>query len=327
MLSKKILIIGLIVIIAIILITIFAIPKQVEITTVKVGSLPVIQGLPWYLAIEKGYFKEKGINVEFTKFEAPNLIIDALLQDQIDFSSTSGATGITGIAEFKNPGKLKIYAISGGYIENQNEALMISIDSNLGNIKELKGKKLGILAGTIQWRTIARELLSLNGLNFDKDLTIVELAPSIQIQALASKQVDAVLALEPIPTIMKEKGVGKELMSAPVEKLIANPIYPGAGAVRTEFAEKNPELTKKIINIIDKAIKEIEKNPDDARKYLVNYTPLDQTTINKAPISTFKMYYQINDVDKESLQKFWNLFTKYNVIDGKIDFDKIVLKE
>ncbi len=326
MLTKKTIIIGLIIVIAIVLITIMAFPKE-ETNTIKVGYLPVIQGLPWYLAIEKGYFKEEGINIEFTKFEAPNLIIDALLQEKLDFSSTSGATGITGIAEYKNPGKLKIYGIAGGYIENQNEAIMISIDSNIKSIVELKGKKLGILAGTIQWRTIAKEILLQNELDFDKDLTIIELAPGLQIQALISKQVDAVLALEPIPTIMKEKNVGKELMSAPVEKLIANPIYPGAGAVRTEFFEKNPEITKKIINIIDKAIKEIEKNPNAARKYLINYTPLDQTTIDMVPISTFKMYYQINNVDKESLQKFWGLFTKYKVIDGEIDFDKIVLKE
>src|SRR5437763_1539192 len=82
---------------------------KTETTKVKIASLPNVQGLPVYVAIEKGYFKDEGLDVELVKFEAPNQIIDALLQGQVDLAHPGGATGIAGIANFKNPGKLKIY--------------------------------------------------------------------------------------------------------------------------------------------------------------------------------------------------------------------------
>jgi ABC-type nitrate/sulfonate/bicarbonate transport system substrate-binding protein len=50
-----------------------------------------------------------------------------------------------------------------------------------------------------------RALFAKEGIDIDKDLTVVELAPGLQVQALASKQIDALLALEPMSTIALQK--------------------------------------------------------------------------------------------------------------------------
>ena len=88
--------------------------KTLETTQIKIADLPIVQGLPLYLAIEKGYFTEAGLDVERVKFENPNQIIDSLLSGQVQFA-VDAATGITGIADLKNPGKLKIFLLAGGY--------------------------------------------------------------------------------------------------------------------------------------------------------------------------------------------------------------------
>ncbi len=44
---------------------------------VKIGYLPAAQALPVFVAMEKGYFKEAGLDVEAVKFDAPNQIIDS----------------------------------------------------------------------------------------------------------------------------------------------------------------------------------------------------------------------------------------------------------
>ena len=291
---------------------------------VRIGDLPVVHGLPLYVAMEKGYFKEAGIEVERIKFEAPNQIIDALLQKKVDFGSPSIALGITGIADYREPGELKVYAVSGEVGDNSGENLITPINSTLSSISELKGKKLGILAGTIQWRTIAREILSQNGLDMDKDLTIVELSGALMVQALESGQIDALLALEPIPTIAIENGVGKMLMKAPAKNYIADPFWYGAGVVRSDFAEQNPELTKKVIEIFEKAIDEINKNPEEYRKYLKGYTPLTDDLISKSPIADFKICKDLDATDIDSIEKFYNIFTKHKVIDGEIDIDGLL---
>ena len=181
-----------------------------ETTKIKIANLPIVQGLPLYLAIEKGYFKEAGLDVEMVKFEAPNQIVDAVLNGQVDFTSPSGAIGILGIANFKNPGKLKIYAAAGGDDNIQNDAILVKSDSTIQNIQELKGKKLGILPG-IQWRTIAQHILKQNNLTADTDVILVELAAGLQAPALASGEIDALLGVEPTPTIVKTKSICKKI--------------------------------------------------------------------------------------------------------------------
>ncbi len=196
-----------------------------ETTKVRIGMTPLLHGLPMYLAIEKGYFTEAGIDIELIKFEAPNQMIDSLMQDKLDFTFVGGPAGIAGIANYKNPGKMMLYNVSGGDLVNPADFLLVPVDSNITKISELKGKKLGILGGSIQWRVLATELLAQNGLTVDKDITIVELAPATQVPTLKAKQIDALLTLEPMKTIAVKSGAGKVFLDGPMEKALSNPFW------------------------------------------------------------------------------------------------------
>lgn len=295
-----------------------------ETTHVRVANLPVVHGLPLYVAIEKGYFKDAGLDVEVIDFQAPNQIIDSIMNGQVDMTSPSGALGITGIANAKNPGKLKVYAVSGGTSGNTGANLIVPVGSKLSSVNELRGKKLGILAGTIQWRTITREILEKNGLDMDKDVTIVELVPPVQVQALSSGQVDALLALEPIPTVAVGKGLAKILIADPTVTYIADPSWLGAGIVNAEFARKNPQTTKVVIATIERAMDEIKNNPNAYRQYLKVHTQLTDDIISKIPIVSFKMCDQLDARDRDSIQKFFAIFTKHGVVNGQINIDDLL---
>jgi NitT/TauT family transport system substrate-binding protein len=293
-----------------------------ETTAVKIAYLPVVQGLPMYLAIEKGYFQDAGIEVEAVKFDSPNLIIDALLSGQVDLGSPSTATGITAITQIKKPNSLKIFALNGGNYEIINDVLITQKDSNLETIKDLKGKRLGIIPG-IQFRTIAKHILEQNNLTVD-DVKIIDIGPPLQVQALAQGQVDAVLTLEPIRTIAIKKGIGKDLVTVPMSRYIGSPWYGGGGVVNVEFAQNNPNTTEKIMNIFNKATDELNANPDEARQYLKNYTALDDELIMEVPLPIYKMYKDFNQEDLDSLQQFFDIFYTHSVIDEKADVQKII---
>ncbi len=304
----------------------FASNKQeakLETTKVKIANLPITDGLPLYLALEKGYFKDEGLDVELVKFEAPNQLIDAIMAGQVDFTSPSGAMGITGVADFKNPGKVKIYVAAGDDEKTPTDSIFVKSDSSITSIQGLKGKKLGTLPG-IQWRTISTYILAKNNLVANKDVTLVELAPSLQVTALASGEIDALLALEPMSTTLKAKGIGKEILHAAAATTIANPFFPGAGAVRLDFAKQNPNTTEKILKVFARAIKEIRENPDQARQYLKGYTPLDDSLIAQASIHQFRMYNEITESDIASIQKFYDIFSTGKVVDGQMDFKHLL---
>ncbi len=182
-------------------------PNQEKINQkVRVANLPVNEGLPFYVAMEKGYFKEENIDIEYIKFEAPNQIIDAVISGKVDIITPSGAMGISAIADSKDSGKIKIYAAASGTKEKPLNTLFVGNKTNINSIADLKDKKLGHLPG-IQWKTIATEILAQNNLKAGIDVTLVELAPSIQKESISSGAVDALIALEPIRTILKENNI------------------------------------------------------------------------------------------------------------------------
>jgi NitT/TauT family transport system substrate-binding protein len=71
-------------------------------------------------------------------------------------------------------------------------------------------------------------------------------------------------------------------------------------------------------------MEEINNNPDEARPYLKGYTSLDDNLVSKAPMPIFKVSSQLTLQDKSSIQKFYDIFTKYKVVGGKINFDNLV---
>lgn len=291
--------------------------------TVRIAYLPITQGLPLYLALDKGYFTETGITVEAVKFEAPNQIIDALIAGNADVGAPGTATGIAGIAETKNPDHLRIFLVTGGDNSTVNDAILVKNDSKLTSITDLKGKKLGILSG-IQWRIIARHILAQNGLNADKDVTLVELAPGLQPQALAVGQIDALLGVEPVPTIVKAKNMGKEIVHTPTAKYVANPFYGGSGAFNLEFAQTRPDTAAKVLAVFDRAVEEINNDPAAARQYLKGHTPLADDLVSQVSIPIFKMYGDLTMDDQGALRNLFRIFKDFNVVDREIDVQKLL---
>mgnify|MGYP001557791302 CR=1 FL=1 len=83
-------------------------------------------------------------------------------------------------------------------------------------------------------------------------------------------------------------------------------------------------ITKKVLEVFQRAIKEINENPDAARQYLKGNTPLDDSAIAQVPISRFRMYNALTPNDINAVQKFYDIFSSFKVVDGKMDFQKLL---
>jgi len=241
----------------------------------------------------------------------------------VDFGAPGTASGITAVAEAAKPGSLKIFALVGGDLTTTNDELLVRKDSAMSGIGELRGKRLGILPG-IQFRTIARYILARNHLKADTDVNLVEVALPLQVQALASKQVDALLTIEPVGTIAISQGVARHLIRAPMVRYISNPWYGADAVVAARFAINQPEITSKVLEIFARAVSEIQKNPAASRKYLEGYTPLPNNLIPQVPLPIFKTYQTFTPSDLIALQKFFDIFTDAKVIDERVNVEALI---
>lgn len=177
----------------------------------SVGMLKLTSSAPLFIGIEKGFFKEQGIELGVEWFEAAHPIAVATASNKVDI----GATGITASLYNMVAGgqKLAIVADKGreqkGY---SSSAVLVTTElyqKGVRDIGQLKGKRVGITQTGSTFHYMIGRLLETKGLTL-KDIELVPLGKLGSLMAsLESKQVDAVILNEPNITKVEKAGYGK----------------------------------------------------------------------------------------------------------------------
>jgi len=219
----------------------------------------------WEIGIQKGWFKEAGVDVEFLWFDyVPSM--DAYVAGKVDaVGMTNGDALVTGAT-----GKPSVAIIINDY-SNGND--MIVGAPGISSLKDLKGKKIGLEEGFVA------HLLLLTGLEKNgmkaEDVTIVNTPTNETPQVFSSKAVEAIAAWQP--------NSGQALKALPGSK----PIFTSADApgliydllyVSPESLEKRRDDWAKVTQVWYKIVSYMqdENNTDDVLKILsgrVKVTP------------------------------------------------------
>ncbi len=178
-------------------------------TKVSLGLLRLTSSAPLFLAMEKGYFREVGIEIEPVWFDAAQPIAVAAGSSKIDV----GATGITaGLYNMAAKGqKISLVADKGREQKGfPSSALLASTAPGAPvSIEELRGKRIGITQRGSTYEYMLGRLLETRGLSLD-DVSLVPLGKmSAVIAALESGQIDACILNEPNVTRVQKSGSGR----------------------------------------------------------------------------------------------------------------------
>ncbi|MBI3634928.1 MAG: ABC transporter substrate-binding protein, partial [Candidatus Rokubacteria bacterium] len=200
------------VLIAFVLLVVFVAPAAAE-DKVKVGVLKLTSSAPIFIGVEKGFFKEYGIDPELVYFQAAAPIATALAAGQVDV----GATGLTAALYNIVLGGEKVWIVADkgrewpGYPLTAIVAQKELYDGGLRTVAGLKGKRIGItqLGSTFHYHL--GNILEKNGLKLD-DVKVIPLqAMPAALEALRGKQVDAILIPQPFPGRAEADGFGRIL--------------------------------------------------------------------------------------------------------------------
>lgn len=178
---------------------------------VKIGVLKLTSSAPIFIGVEKGFFKEYGVEPELVFFQAAAPIATALAAGQIDV----GATGLTAALYNIVLGGEKLWIVADKGREWPGYPLTAIVvqkelwDGGLRGIPDLKGKRIGItqLGSTFHYHL--GNVLEKHGLTLN-DVKIVPLqAMGAAMEALKGKQVDAIMLPQPFPGTAEAQGFGK----------------------------------------------------------------------------------------------------------------------
>ena len=180
-------------------------------TPLKVGVLKLTSSAPIFIGVEKGYFKEFGVEPELVYFQAAVPIATALAAGQLDV----GATGLTAALYNIVLGGEKLWIVADKGREWPGYPLVAIVvqkelwDGGLRSIKDLKGKRIGVTQIGSTFHYHIGNILEKDGLTL-ADVKIVPLqAMPATMEALKGKQVDAILVPQPFPGAAEAQGFGK----------------------------------------------------------------------------------------------------------------------
>jgi NitT/TauT family transport system substrate-binding protein len=211
----------------------------------------------WEVAIQKGFFKDAGVDVQFVWFDyGPS--IDAFAAGKVD-----AVTIVTGDAIVTGAGGKPSAAILFEDFSNGND--MIIGKPGINSIKDLKGKKVAVEYGLVEHELLLKAL-EVNGMA-DTDFNLVKIATNDAPQTLASGSVDAVGCWYPISgQALKQVAGSKPLFtSADAPGLIYDEL-----AVSKDSLAGHRDDWKKVVQVWFKTVDFIKdpKTHDEAVKIM-----------------------------------------------------------
>jgi len=215
---------------------------------VRVGYSPVLSTAGYFIALERGYFKDYGIEIEGTPFRASSAPMNALLaKGELDVGGgniTSGLWNANGESQ-----SIKVVADKGTVSQGHDYiALLVRADlvksGRFKELKDLKGMKMAFTAagGTSQ-EIAAERFLKKAGLK-PKDVTYLKMPYADMNAAFRTKDLDATIQLEPYVTIAELEGIA-------VNKGSVYEVYPDQPSAAlfysAKFAKERPEVAVKFM--------------------------------------------------------------------------------
>jgi NitT/TauT family transport system substrate-binding protein len=295
-------------------------------TKIRIGYWPIAAGLPFYAAIELGYFKEAGLDVEPLRFAGAQQVMEAVLAGRSDGTSNGTGSANIAIGELAAPGTFKIFASNPSNAKNVLDEFIVPAASPIKTMAELKGKRVGSGPG-IQNVTLAKTVLERAGAT---GATVVELPIAQHVATLAAGQLDACYTLEPTGTIGRMNGSTRVLEAGVIAKyILGDPMAPwfgGSASLSSAFIQKYPAEAKKFVAAYARGVALVRSKPAEARQYMKGYTAIEGPLTAEVPLAAYMLYNEFTPADVAHFQKFFDLFAEKGIFTSRLMVDSMLYK-
>ncbi|MBI4319571.1 MAG: ABC transporter substrate-binding protein [Chloroflexi bacterium] len=182
--------------------------KPTEMTLVRAGHIGSAADGPTYIALEKGYFREQGINLELTVIDTAAKMMVPMAAGQLEVGRGSPNAALFNAITRQLP--IKVVADITRIVNNNYIVLAGRKDlmdsGALKDYADLKGKNVVIINKATGAEIELDRALKKGNLTLG-DVNIIELPFPDQAAALANKAADVAQMIEPFVTVARERGI------------------------------------------------------------------------------------------------------------------------
>jgi NitT/TauT family transport system substrate-binding protein len=294
---------------------------------VSVGVFPVSSSLPYFVALERGFFKEQNIEPEMTKLMGGPPSVAAMMTNQIEVSAV--LVTLEGLnADLKKPGVAVYIALNSQTKLFKMEQFVVRTGFKAETIADLKGARLLSAPGPANLNT-AKAILAKNGLK-DGDYTIDQLDMGLHVNAITAGTYDGGYTLEPNASMMIKAGVARSLEAGVISKYILGDetadAYAAGCAMTSDFIQRRPDVARRFAAAWAKAVDFINQHPDQARQHLIKNTYTPDNVVEMVSMLGYVMVGDMTPKQIADFQKFADFGQSIGVVPEKMDVKTVLRK-
>lgn len=245
-----------------------------------------------FIAKKQGFFKQVGLDIELVELSSLAEVRRAFERGKIDGMA---ATLVEVLEAYKYFGHVAQPIIVTDYSEGADEILATG---NHKTIKDLKGKKIGIEAGSFS-SYLVRSALDINNIKYS-DVVLIPMELHKLPMALKSGKVDAITSYLPLSiAIKKQLDVNVVFDSSSIPQKLLDVI-----AINQNVLKKNPELQQRFLQAWELTLNYADKYPEES------YVTLTE----RLPISIDEFKYSMSLIHLLSAQEQKLYFKKEGII-------------
>ncbi|ABN53988.1 MAG TPA: metal ABC transporter substrate-binding protein [Hungateiclostridium thermocellum] len=284
-----------------------------ELKKFKVGYLASPGHVLYFVAKEKGFFEEEGLDVELFLFTNSGEGLNAISSGKVDVGSFGTAAPLTFISKGTD------FVIFGGQqTEGHGIVALPQKAKELTDLNSFKGKTIA----TVRLATgdvIFRAALSEAGIDWKNELTINELdSPAAVLEAVKKGSVDAGIVWTPFIKLGEKQGLEIVKYSGELVKMHT---CCRQVALSSNVKENKEDFVRFMAALI-KAYKFYMENQDETVDIIAKYAKVDKDIIKEETYGGH--IYSIPDPDKEGVIRFWDLINKSGYISSDLNIENFI---
>jgi NitT/TauT family transport system substrate-binding protein len=290
---------------------------------IAVGNYGVsANGMPFGVALVKGYFKDEGLNITglISSAGGGTSLRNMLAGGGVPYGEVNPGVVVSAILAGAD---LKI--ISDNTLTVAEFVWAVKPDSPVKSIKDFKGKKIGYTNPRSTSQALARMLLQSAGMS-EADAELVKTGGFGEgIAALDSGQIDIAPITEPLWSKLKDKYRAVVIASESLP-----PLDNVVGVTTVEMAEKRGDFLRAVIRARRKAVQFMKSHPDEAAEIVAKQYNIDvavaKSAVRNLTTSTTKgvPYWGEGDIHLDGLKRMIEAQRSVGAITGEVDYNKII---
>jgi len=280
----------------------------------RIGQIPTVDGLPFWVAEAHGYYEGQGIDVELVNFRSAAERDAALQGGQIDGALADILASVT---MYSNGARVHITSINLGATQEEGPIYILAApESGITSPEQLKGVEIAISTNSMD-HYVTEKLLLESGLAPDEIATISIPQIPVRFESLMSGTVKAATLPDPLASLAIARGATVVQSDSQAERNYSQSVI----IFTARALEEKEEAIRRFFTAYNKAVGDIRQSPDAYRELLAEKASLppeikDSWRVTAFPDAQLPGRAEVEEVVDWLLEK--------GVITEKVSYDEIV---